>query len=185
MALRLERQSIYLATDDMPQEALVSKARNIATARVNPHIQQVTLHPGRLSPLGSSAIGAVLVRIFAGVSGITSSDGGHHRIHNRDIDTIQDAVTAALRQGDLSGGDEVLYGRAGLLLALLNIRTLASQLEKIERGPFIPLCDEIPKLVDVIVTAGIQGSRDFTDVHDVHDTLPLMWPWHEKFYAGA
>lgn len=185
MALRLERQAIYLGTDDMPREALTSKVRDIAAARINPHIQQVTLHPGRLSPLGSSSLGSVLVRIFAGVTALPSADGGQHRIHNRDIATLQEAVSAALGQGDLSGGDEVLYGRAGLLLALLNVRTLASELDKGYREPLLPLCEDIPKLIDVIIMAGKQGTQDYEDMHGDEDALPLMWPWHEKYYAGA
>ena len=185
MALRLERQAPYLATDDMPKETFVSKVRGIAAPRINPHIQQVMLHSGRLSPLGSSSLGAVVVRTFAGVTALPSIDGGQHRIHNRDIATLQEAVSAALGQGDLSGGDEVLYGRAGLLLALLNIRTLALELDKSEREPLLPLCEEIPKLIDVIIKAGKQGTRDYEDMHDSKDALPLMWPWHEKYYAGA
>ncbi|KAL1955793.1 hypothetical protein VTO42DRAFT_8113 [Malbranchea cinnamomea] len=185
MALRLERQAEYLCTADMPIESFISKVRNLAATRINPHIQKVSLHPGRLSPIGSASLGAAVVRILAGILELPSTNGGHHRIHNRDIAILCDAVSTALSQGDLSGGDEVLYGRAGLLLALLNIRTLATGLHKGSKELLAPLFQNIAKLVDVIVSAGVRGSQDYETVHGNREALPLMWPWHEKFYTGA
>jgi hypothetical protein len=187
LALRLERQAKYLATPEMPTDSLISEFRRLAASRVNPHIHKANPRPGRLSPIGSFSLGAAVTRIIAGISRLPVLDGeGQHRVHKRDVATLGEAVGIALNQAHLSGGDEVLYGRAGLLFALLNLRTLAPELrdESVKEMLKISFAD-IPKLVNVIVETGLRGSEDYKSVHGSQEALPLMWPWHEKFYVGA
>jgi hypothetical protein len=88
-------------------------------------------------------------------------------------------------------GCEVLYGRAGLLYALLFLRSNA----KTETYSDAPLTGEIKnlisfdtlrKLVDDIVDRGIMGA-DATRPPGVASASwsPLMWCWHHKLYLGA
>lgn len=74
----------------------------------------------------------------------------------------------------------MLYGRAGLLWVLLNIR--AHRYDEETQAALSPVLAAIPDLVRVIVEAGRHGSEEFTQKHGTQDAHPLMYPWKEGHY---
>ncbi|PGH12191.1 hypothetical protein AJ80_06811 [Polytolypa hystricis UAMH7299] len=179
MFLRLEHQARYLAKRE-PVEALT-----LSNLRINPNISRASnLRPGRLSPLGSASLGAAVVRMVVGaVHRGNTSGNAPSRIHRRDIETVHEAVNIAIEEGQQLGGDEALYGRAGLLWAVLNLRKL--RFDAASREALEPVFDAIPKLVGNIIGAGILGAQEYLEMYGESSALPLMWPWHGKYYAGA
>lgn len=88
-------------------------------------------------------------------------------------------------------GCEVLYGRAGLLYALLFLRSNATA----ETYSDVPLTGEVKalisfdtlrKLVDDVIDRGMMGANA-TRPPGVAPSAwsPLMWSWHHKLYLGA
>ena len=173
----------------------------------------IKIRQGHTSPL-DSPIGSALLRVLIALQ--SPSDKGESESPvaeaqwKEDIDTIRRAIEVALSEEEL-GVDEVLYGRAGLLWAVLNLRTLviekanatsnskrtelinilsAAQKLRKQRSPLSSgseaLDGLIAELVDTIVRAGMAGSELYQKwTGDVGSALPLMWPWHGKFYLGA
>lgn len=150
-----------------------------------PHGPNLPLKSGFLSPLGSfSPVTGALMRILA-----ASTDGS--AISDADITSLEDAVKLAIKngpmvpQGDkMMGGDELIYGRPGLLWSIFNLRV--QHFDENTKKRLQPVFDALPNLVDVIVDAGRQGQKDYTKLHGEKDALPLMWSWKEsRFYLGA
>lgn len=185
MAMRLAHQAKYLGiTEKAAFDTLLSNFQSLALARVNPHILKGNPQVGRLSPLGSASLGASFIRILAFATNFPSSDHSTlNRIHSHDIEALSDAVELACDQGEVRGGDDVLYGRAGLLHAILNIRTLSLNRQYSEA--LSPIFARIPDLVKAIITTGMLAAQDYVDTHGEREALPLMWPWHNKHYVGA
>jgi len=96
------------------------------------------------------------------------------------IVTLGFAVRIA-RASDRDGGDEVLYGRAGLLWALLNLEKLHPKAGERIRG-WADGDDVIGILVRRIIDAGRRGRVTAKKEYNV-DTL--MWEWHDSMYLGA
>ena len=185
MALRLNHQAQYLSlTEEAGSDALISNIHALALTRINPHILKAHLRPGRLSPLGSASLGASLLRILAPATSLPSPAGSAlHRIHSTDIENISNAVELACDQGEVRGGDDVLYGRVGLLHTILNIRALPLGKEYLEA--LSAVFSKIPDLVKIIISTGMLAAQDYVDIHGEREALPLMWPWHDKHYVGA
>ncbi|EER27965.1 Lanthionine synthetase C-like protein [Coccidioides posadasii C735 delta SOWgp] len=184
MALRLQRQAKYFRAENMSINSLVSETQRLASSRLNPHIMKVNHRAGRLSPLDSASFGAAVVRILAAGRGLASlSEDGQCRIHKRDIAEVQDAMHVALHQGDVRGGDELLYGRIGLLHAILNIRKLRLNIESVEA--LTAVFEKVPQLIDSIMSGGKLGARDYLELYGEREYMPLMWSWHDKYYIGA
>jgi len=88
-------------------------------------------------------------------------------------------------------GCEVLYGRAGLLYALLLLRS-SMTVETCSDGSLtgdiktLISFDTLRKVVDDVVERGTMGA-EATRPPDVAPTAwsPLMWSWHHKLYLGA
>ncbi|KKZ61981.1 hypothetical protein EMCG_03538 [[Emmonsia] crescens] len=178
MFLRLEEQAGYVADgDEIP--FLASEFHELASSRLSHSVSKAShLRPGQLSPLGSANLGASVLRILAVVTGST-----FQRAASLDIDILQSATESAIKQGTILGGDEALYGRAGLLWALLQIRQRCNDEEN--TAALTPVFTMIPRLVTVIIETGRVGSRDYRHLYGGQDVLPLMWPWHDKYYLGA
>lgn len=88
----------------------------------------------------------------------------------------------AVPSGDeIRGVDEVLYGRAGLLWAFLNVRSHAA--DQGLRAVLRPVTEAVPGLVDVILDAGRRGARDFVRLHGEKNALALMWPYKDERYS--
>lgn len=138
--------------------------------------------PGRLSPLGSrSPLAATVMRVLAAAK-------LGHAVSDTDVDTLRDAVAIALKHGHVipqadqnMGGDEFLYGRAGLLWSILNIRVLS--LDEKSTEALKPAFESVPHLIKVIIEAGCQGHRDYVQAYGNTDALPLMWTWKESRYG--
>ena len=99
-------------------------------------------------------------------------------------------VEVAVEEGGCSqtdGGDEVLYGRAGLLWGLMNFEKLMDKHGQGRRG--VRGGDGgVERLVRGIVEAGRRGRgllrrEGGVDVKG-HENA-LMWTWHGKMYLGA
>ncbi|OGM42881.1 lanthionine synthetase C family protein [Aspergillus bombycis] len=179
--LRLERQALSLIE---PGKAPIDFGK-LARERIVSHGPNLPLKPGWLSPLGSlSPVTGALMRILA-----AATDGSV--ISDADITCLGDAVRLAIQNGPLvpqgdkmMGGDELIYGRPGLLWSILNLRV--QHFDENTRRRLQPVFDALPDLVDVIVDAGRQGQKNYIEMHGEKDALPLMWSWKEaRFYLGA
>lgn len=121
------------------------------------------------------------------------------------IQHISQATKIATRKDlDVIGdGCEVLYGRAGLLYALLKLRS-ELRLSSHSRGPtsagegsgsivaaIWDLCEDgrLKCVVDDIVARGKEGALTYLEEElseDERDSAPgLMWSWHGKRYLGG
>lgn len=180
MFLRLERQAPYITEED---QTPLPDLRKFAQAYTSQH----HLRLGRLSPLGSESLGAPVTRILSACSALRSDKSGpneHERVHNRDIIMLREATQAAIDQGTTAGGDEALYGRVGLLWAILNLRQCHIENERFlaEMGPVF---ENMQKLVDLIMDTGKLGVNEYASDQGRQDNLPLMWMWHDRYYLGA
>ena len=88
-------------------------------------------------------------------------------------------------------GCEVLYGRAGLLYALLFLRTNVmaetySDAPLAEDVKSLISFDTLRKVVDDVIERGVMGAEG-TRPPGVAPSgwSPLMWSWHHKLYLGA
>ncbi|OJD28056.1 hypothetical protein ACJ73_00539 [Blastomyces percursus] len=178
MFLRLQQQASYVKDgDEVPR--LSSGFYERAYSRISYSVSKTShLRPGQLSPLGSSTLGACVLRVFAAFAGRTLQ-----KASAVDIDILKTATELAIKQGTVLGGDEALYGRAGLLLTLLQIRQQCKDEES--TALLTPVFTMIPRLVTIILETGRIGATDFGNVYGGQDALPLMWPWHDKYYLGA
>lgn len=179
MFLRLDQQARVLAEKDSP----APDYRKIANERILPHGPDLPLLPARLSPVGSSCpLSAVVLRVLKAAS---DGDAG---VSKDDLRRLHDAVEMALStppavsySSRVMGTDEVLFGRAGLLWALINIRT--RKFDKETSNALSPVLEAIPRLIDVIIDAGRHGSRNYSNQHGTKASLPLMWVWMEGYYG--
>ncbi|KAH1545210.1 hypothetical protein KXX57_004815 [Aspergillus fumigatus] len=177
--LRLDHQAASLTEEG---ETCSPDYRKLATERIPSHGPKTPLMPGRLSPLGSrSPLAATVMRVLAAAK-------LGHAVSDTDVDTLRDAVAIALKHGHVipqadqnMGGDEVLYGRAGLLWSILNIRVLS--LDEKSTEALKPAFESVPHLIKVIIEAGRQGHRDYVQAYGNTDALPLMWTWKESRYG--
>jgi len=144
------------------------------------------LKSGRTSVLGSTALGAILAHSLLG------------ELKAQDADMLQAAIDQALVlertstfRGHEMGVDEVLYGRTGLLWALLQmdeadgegkVRWNEENLST-KKSILNILHVSIPKLCRTIIQAGLDGAADFVKQHGSEDSMPLMWSWIDSFYS--
>lgn len=185
MTLRVLHQAEYLGfTEKGALDTFKASVLSLTLTRINPQIPAGHPRVGRLSPLGSVSLGASLLRILAFDAKLRSTESlDFDRIHFQDIISLSDAVELACDQGEVRGGDEVLYGRAGLLHAILNIRELS--LDEDYLKSFSPVFARIPDLINAIISTGRLAAQDYLEIHGEREALPLMWPWHDKHYIGA
>ncbi|PLN84168.1 putative lanthionine synthetase C family protein [Aspergillus taichungensis] len=175
--LRLARQASSLSDGkDQPPDF-----RNLVNEYILPDGPDAPILPARLSPVGSAPVAAVVTRILA-----AGTFGG--AVSDSDISCLRKTVDIALanppllaHSGRRMGGDELLYGRGGLLWAVLNIRVL--RFDHQTTKALQPVFDAIPRFVDVVVQAGREGHKDYVQRHGEKDALPLMWAWMEDYYG--
>lgn len=112
---------------------------------------------------------------------------------------LKGAIEQALTQnrtvemrGHEMGGDEVLYGRAGLLWGLLEISKQRFWTQKLgldmiaadDEPDFISIVNEsIPKLAAIIMQAGKEGAEVYKQKHGHGGAMPLMWSWIDDYYG--
>jgi Lanthionine synthetase C-like protein len=142
-----------------------------------------------MSPIASSPVGATVLRILAACDiHDTSTNATGSRVSKSDVAILRDVIDTELKHGHtisyrnhIMGGDEVLYGRAGLLWAALNIR---QHIRHDETHDILkPILESIPKLIDAIIESGRQGSLDFVKQYGKKEAFPLMWLWMENYYG--
>jgi hypothetical protein len=127
-------------------------------------------------------------------------------ILDADLVILGDAVKMALEHGATGlyhghelGADEVLFGRAGLLWTLLNIRQWEVDgegvFDEIQKGLLDGvLADETAKkLIEAIVRAGREGGAECQRILEQKgeslvgdgdgDVIPLMWVWMKGHYG--
>ncbi|RDW67412.1 lanthionine synthetase C family protein [Aspergillus mulundensis] len=158
----------------------------LAGSRIPVQGPDVPLRIGGLSPLASkSPIATVTLRILHKC--LTDQADG---ISHSDLECLTEAVQLALSHGSTAfyhghnlGADEVLFGRAGLLWALLNIRTTTAESPPSQKERLQPILDEIPELIRFIIDAGREGAADYAKKHGRKAALPLMWPWKPGDYG--
>ncbi|KAJ8514512.1 hypothetical protein ONZ45_g7966 [Pleurotus djamor] len=147
------------------------------------------------TPVGLAAI--VVYRVVQEVPGFEA-----HWAPSAQI--IKDAVRLVANEDQKSSlldadGCEVLYGRAGLLYALLSIRAAVEQKETLSGHATTGPCSEARKftsdeniniIVGSIILRGELGSKEYASSvpalsTDAPKPPPLMWEWHRKRYLGA
>lgn len=153
---------------------------------VNAQPLELKLQPGRPSPLCSPSLGASIIRILGRTHESDFSVPSPNIKH--DITTLHEAVQIAINQdpvvtrnGHSMGGDEVLYGRAGLLWALVNVDRHNVDMETPKALQSV--LELKPKLRDAIIDAGKRGVEEYVKVHDEITALPLVWPWLDDYYG--
>lgn len=92
--------------------------------------------------------------------------------------------------GNKEDASEVLYGRAGLLYALLYLRKAIKGKQQQQIAPLESLVsdDNLGHLVDSIVNRGKHGAFSLSSEFRLDDRSrlpPLMWTWHGKRYLGG
>ncbi|XP_053570526.1 lanC-like protein 2 [Bombina bombina] len=101
----------------------------------------------------------------------------HHKLQNEA--ESKDCVTKLLQlqkgvaSADTELPDELLYGRAGYLYALLYLNT--------EIGPDTVPQEAIKEIVDAIIESGKNLSKE----EHKSERCPLLYQWHKKQYVGA
>ncbi|KAL4733852.1 hypothetical protein BDV11DRAFT_175312 [Aspergillus similis] len=159
---------------------------SLASARIPAHGPDTPLRIGGLSPLASgSPIAAAVLRILQ-----KCATGRVETISAHDMKCLSNAVELALNHGSTAfyhghdlGADEILFGRAGLLWALLNIRAAATDLPHAQKKLIQPILSHIPEIVRLIIGAGREGAAKYKRSHGKTDALPLMWPWKPGYYG--
>lgn len=112
--------------------AQVLDTRNAEMAKTSQdYLPVLNVHhsrPGRLSPL-DTAVGPAMVYVLY-VLRHRSTIGDTSEMRNWDvaISTIRNAVNMAISDENL-GGDEVLYGKTGLLRGMLNLHYFSKQIK--------------------------------------------------------
>lgn len=182
--MRLDYQSAVLGDETAPSPDY----RQHAFQRIPEGLPDFPLRADKLSPAGSFCpVMPVILRTLATVAGANWQPDAILRLPREDMAALHDAASQALKNGPILppvdgavGGDDILYGRAGLLCALLNIR--AHRYDEETQKALSPVLGMIPDLVRVIIEAGRHGSKEYTQKHGQQDAHPLMYPWKEGHY---
>lgn len=162
--------------------------RELALQQIPSGLPEASLLPSRLSPTGSaSPLTAVTLRILAALAREDWKDG-HANIAVEDISCLLNAVQIALKNeplvthdGRRMGGDEMIFGRAGLLWTLLNVR--AHTFDEQTQKALTPVLDKIPEFIRVVIDAGRQGSKSYIEKNGDQEAHPLMYAWMEDHYC--
>jgi hypothetical protein len=183
--LRLDYQSSALADFQVASPDY----RHLALQRIPPDSPGTPLLASRLSPLGSSSpVTAILLRMLADLAKKNWQDNSGVNMSEEDIACLRDAVHLALKNeplvphdGRKLGGDEMLYGRGGLLWVLLNVR--AHKFDHETEKALSSVLETIPELIRVIIDSGKQGSTEYIEKHGDQGAQPLMYAWMENHYC--
>lgn len=175
MYLRLSQQ---LPSPSLPAAKLLELA-----AVHHPYPEFRMLGASRLSPIGSS-VGPAVVELTRQLITSPIEDDESEKLWKTAASTLQQAIELAAEFESVeerSGATEVLYGQAGLLWAILNLRQLLDVVgvnfkENKYFKAFSRLVDAqaIRELIDQLVSAGQSGKAKFEHQHRV-EGIPLMW----------
>lgn len=182
--LRLDYQSAILEDKNEPSP----NYRQYAFQRIPEGLPDFPLRADKLAPAGSFCpVTPVILRTLAMVARANWQPDAKLSLPREDIAILHDAASQALKNGPILpqadgvvGGEDMLYGRAGLLWVLLNIRT--HQFDEETQNVLSPALETIPDMVRVIIEAGRHGSKEYTQKHGKKDAHPLMYTWKEGHY---
>lgn len=182
--LRLDYQSAILENKNSPSPDY----RQHAFQRIPDGLPDFPLRADKLSPAGSFCpVTPVILRTLAATAKANWQFESIFSLPREDIAVLRDAANQALKNGpilpqadDSVGGEDMLYGRAGLLWVFLNIRV--HKFDDETQTSLAPVLETIPKLVRLIIDAGRHGSKEYTQKHGAQDAHPLMYPWKEGHY---
>ncbi|KAF9524922.1 hypothetical protein CPB83DRAFT_877463 [Crepidotus variabilis] len=183
-----------------PKKLLAIADKNLARVlRHNPINMEYMYSPSRLSFLETNIGVAVLVIIRGLVTTEQTIVDNWHPARDYLEYALRQTLAAdadAYSPGDKEDGCEVLYGRAGMLYALLYLRKALDQAQVIPDMSETVLAslqvltsdDTIQRLVDSIVTRGQHGGHVLASEFRAEDAKrlpPLMWSWRGKRYLGG
>lgn len=106
--------------------------------------------------------------------------------------TLENAIIASCEMESDSGEiDEALYGRAGLLWAILNLRlwldddtSLTLKEERKQELRALAGDNVVEEIFTEIIESGDTGAQ-VCKADSSEYGLPLIWKWHGKLYLGA
>ncbi|KAL3482103.1 hypothetical protein BJX99DRAFT_252818 [Aspergillus californicus] len=184
--LRLAQQTPSLGEGSGSRSESARSFYALAAARIPEYGPNLPLRIGGLSPLAAnSPVAPVVLRILH-----KAATGAAGTIADTDLLVLSDAVKLALSHGPVAeynghelGADEVLFGRAGLLWALLNVRARIAEFPPRQQEFLLPVLECIPGVLDVVFEDGREGRRGFVGKNGDRDALPLMWTWIPGFYG--
>lgn len=167
---------------ELPEETL-SHLPDLVLSHLPSYISGQDPRPGHVSPLDSHIGPSVLLILHE----LRYPKSIRNTTWNGAIINFRAAVDFAIRDTQL-GGDEVLYGKAGLLWGMLNVRAALSEglgqdRHREELEEFINE-DSIKDLVENIIEDGKAGAEDYKSEFG-HEGPELAWSWHGKYYLGA
>jgi hypothetical protein len=179
--LRLAQQASSLAGMNEPPLPVF---RSLATQRIPSNGPDIPLDIGLLSPVPiNSPLSAVVMRIL-----VKCADGDLTGVAPSDIACISQAIDMAADHGPVAfynghslGADEIMFGRAGLLWAILNIRTHLYDTPEEVKQLFSRILEAVPMLLDVVIAAGRHGAAEYVKNHGDEHAFPLMWTWFGGF----
>ncbi|KAG9017683.1 hypothetical protein FRB90_000273 [Tulasnella sp. 427] len=182
IALMYMRLGIQGNALDLPEETL-SQLPGLALSHLPSYISGQDPRPGHISPLDSHVGPCILLILHE----LRHPKSIRNSAWNGAIINFKAAVDLAIKDTQL-GGDEVLYGKAGLLWGMLNVRAalaegLGQERNREELEEFIN-DDSIRDLVENIVEDGKAGAEDYKAEYG-REGPELAWPWHGKYYLGA
>ncbi|KAL1854172.1 hypothetical protein Plec18170_004936 [Paecilomyces lecythidis] len=178
--MRLHYQAKSLVMDDdppMPDFGALTRERVLPTG------PPVRLDTKRFSPLGTRKFGAVYVRSLEKCFFKRKNAEVHLRAN--DVGDIAAVEMHASRDAEIppiyrypdepeSPGEEVLYGRAGLLWALLNLQ--AHPFDNGNQYSFRWVFAHTKSLIDAIIINGKIGrTKTWVEKHGEEGPLPLTW----------
>lgn len=189
MFLRLEEQAPALADYNYTRgefEPTLPDFQALAKENIK-SLPGQKIAPGEISPICSPTLGACVTRILA-TTGESDFKGLTSKTIKDDIEKLNKTFEIAIlqglyinRHGHSLGGDELLYGRVGLLWALGNINRHSHDIGISQRLQLMPGIES--KLWHVIMEAGRKGSEEYARANRKKEALPLMWPWHDEYYG--
>ncbi|KAG6901644.1 hypothetical protein C0995_009643 [Termitomyces sp. Mi166 len=184
---------------DLSNSTLVSTGDQALLACMNSAISKgvIQVAPSRVSFLETDVGVATLVLLR-----LLESDGPVNRSvffkgYEFSLEVIQTAVESAKNYKE--DACEVLYGRAGLLYALLRLRSAgiskarASNSTSADLEPLLTVLNNLTNnevlrvVVDSIIDKGKEGVVEYAQLSAEPDQPmpPLMWTWHGTRYLGA
>lgn len=189
--LRLERQKSSIQLEDDQNKSHDDDYAKYAFDLIMQTPTDIEITNGRMSPLGSASAPSFM-RILASFEQVNLQLKNTLTPATEDFAFFTEVIERATRHGHFYsfrgftlGGDELLFGRAGLLWALLTLEkhSLTEASRDSVTARLTPALQNVPKLVDAIISAGKQGSRDYVNNHGPEDAQPLMYQWMDGYYV--
>ncbi|KAF8960663.1 hypothetical protein BDZ97DRAFT_1905851 [Flammula alnicola] len=182
MEYHLSGMNLPLQNENMTPKVLLSAAdKHLARVlRKNPINLEDMYSPNRLSFIESNIGIATLVL-----------ERGPWTSEQTIVDNWQAAKDyLELHPADKEDRCEVLYGRAGMVYALLHLRKAIGGQPQNEMASLDSLVSDITlsRLVDSIMVRGRHGAHALSSEFRMSggpDLPPLMWMWHGKRYLGG